>query len=37
MSLGLIRPMWVPDTASDTCQECGVKFTFVIRYVGTDT
>ena len=31
MSLGLIRPVWVPDTASDTCQECGVKFTFVIR------
>ena len=32
MSLGLIRPVWVPDTASDTCQECGVKFTFVIRF-----
>ena len=32
MSLGLIRPVWVPDTASDSCQECGTKFTFVIRY-----
>ena len=30
-SLGRSAPVWVPDTSSSTCQECRVKFSFVVR------
>ena len=31
VSLGRVPPVWVPDSYSSTCQECHVKFTFIIR------
>ena len=30
-SVGRSAPVWVPDTASSTCQECRVRFSFVVR------
>ena len=30
-SVGRSAPVWVPDTSSSTCQECRVKFSFVVR------
>ena len=29
--IGKIPPIWVPDTQSDSCQECGNKFSFLQR------
>ena len=31
LGLGRVRPVWVPDESSARCQECEVKFTFIIR------